>query len=134
MARKKKQAEGLGDTVENILEVTGVAKVAKWILGEDCGCEERKQKLNELWRYKKPECLTEDEYNFLDKFYNRNRSSVSPSEQREILKIYNRVLHEKQQPTQCGSCLREIVNKLNTLYAVYKEEKDADTEAKSTGE
>jgi len=123
MARKKKQAEGLGDTVENILEVTGVAKVAKWILGEDCGCEERKQKLNELWRYKKPECLTEDEYNFLD-----------PSEQREILKIYNRVLHEKQQPTQCGSCLREIVNKLNTLYAVYKEEKDADTESNTEGE
>ena len=25
MARKKKQAEGLGDTVENILEVTGIA-------------------------------------------------------------------------------------------------------------
>ncbi len=68
MARKKKQAEGLGDTVEQILEATGVAKVAKWILGEDCGCEERKQKLNELWRYKKPECLTEDEYNFLDNY------------------------------------------------------------------
>ena len=35
MARKKKQAEGLGDTVENILEATGIAKVAKWVLGED---------------------------------------------------------------------------------------------------
>jgi hypothetical protein len=127
MARKKKQAEGLGDTVEQILEVTGVAKVAKWLLGEDCGCEERKQKLNELWRYKKPECLTEDEYNFLDAFYNRNRSSVKPSEQTELLKIYNRVLHERMQPTSCGSCLREVVNKLNTLYAVYKQEKDADT-------
>lgn len=134
MARKKKQAEGLGDTVEQILEVTGVAKVAKWILGEDCGCEERKEKLNKLWRYKKPECLTEEEYNFLDKFYNRNRSSVNPSEQLQLLKIYNRVLHEKLQPTQCGSCLREMVNKLNSLYAIYKQEKDADTEAEPTGE
>jgi len=127
MARKKKQAEGLGDTVENILEVTGIAKVAKWVLGEDCGCEERKQKLNDLWRYKKPECLTEDEYIYLDTFFNRGTSSVKPSEQRELLKIYNRVLHEKQQPTSCGSCLRDIVNKLNQLYAIYKAEQNANT-------
>ena len=130
MARKKKQAEGLGDTVENILEVTGVAKVAKWILGEDCGCEERKQKLNELWRYTKPECLTEDEYKYLDDFYTNLKSSVSPNQQRELLKIYNRVFKQRMQPTSCGSCVREIVNKLNKLYAIYKEE-NANTEAES---
>jgi len=128
MARpRKKQAEGLGDTVENILEVTGIAKVAKWAMGEDCGCEERKQKLNDLWRYTKPECLTEDEYTYLDEFYKKGRNSVSPSEQRELLKIYNRVLKQRMQPTSCGSCLREVVNKLNKLYAIYKEEQDANT-------
>lgn len=127
MARRKKQAEGLGDTVEQVLEVTGIAKVAKWVLGEDCGCEERKQKLNEIWRYKRPECLTEDEYNYLNGFFAQGRNSVSPSEQRELLKIYNRIMHEKMQPTSCGSCLREVVNKLNKLYAIYKDEQDADT-------
>lgn len=127
MARRKKQAEGLGDTVEQVLEVTGIAKVAKWVLGEDCGCEERKQKLNEIWRYKRPECLTEDEYNYLNGFFSQGRNSVSPSEQRELLKIYNRIMHEKMQPTSCGSCLREVVNKLNKLYAIYKDEQDADT-------
>lgn len=121
---RKKQAEGLGDTVENILEVTGIAKVAKWVMGEDCGCDARKEKLNELWRYKQPECLTESEYDYLHTFYNRGRNSVTPNEQREILKIYNRVLHEKMQPTSCGSCLREIVNKLEKLYTIYKEEKE----------
>jgi len=121
---RKKQAEGLGDTVENILEATGIAKVAKWVMGEDCGCDARKEKLNELWRYKRPECLTESEYDYLHKFYNRGRNSVTPNEQREILKIYNRVLHEKMQPTSCGSCLREIVNKLEKLYTIYKEEKE----------
>jgi hypothetical protein len=131
MARpRKKQAEGLGDTVENILEVTGIAKVAKWVLGEDCGCEERKQKLNELWRYTKPECLTEDEYKYLDDFYTNLKSSVSPNQQRELLKIYNRVFKQRMQPTSCGSCVREIVNKLNKLYAIYKEE-NANTEAES---
>lgn len=125
MARpRKKQAEGLGDTVENILEVTGIAKVAKWVLGEDCGCEERKQKLNDLWRYTKPECLTEDEFTYLDEFYSNLKSSVSPNQQRELLKIYNRVFKQKMQPTSCGSCVREIVNKLNQLYAIYKEENE----------
>jgi hypothetical protein len=131
MARpRKKQAEGLGDTVENILEVTGIAKVAKWVLGEDCGCEERKAKLNELWRYTKPECLTEDEYKYLDDFYTNLKSSVSPNQQRELLKIYNRVFKQRMQPTSCGSCVREIVNKLNKLYSIYKEE-NATTEAES---
>lgn len=134
MARpRKKQAEGLGDTVENILEATGIAKVAKWVLGEDCGCEERKQKLNELWRYTKPECLTEDEYKYLDDFFTNLKSSVSPNQQRELLKIYNRVFKQRMQPTSCGSCVREIVNKLNKLYAIYKEE-NATTEANTEGE
>lgn len=126
MARRKKQAEGLGDTVEQVLEVTGIAKVAKWVLGEDCGCEERKQKLNELWRYTKPECLTEDEYKYLDDFFTNLKNSVSPNQQRELLKIYNRVFKQRMQPTSCGSCLREVVNKLNKLYSIYKEE-NADT-------
>ena len=133
MARRKKQAEGLGDTVENILEATGIAKVAKWVLGKDCGCEERKQKLNDLWRYTKPECLTEDEYKYLDDFFTNLKSSVSPNQQRELLKIYNRVFKQRMQPTSCGSCVREIVNKLNKLYAIYKEE-NATTEANTKGE
>lgn len=129
MARPKKKPEGLGDTVETVLEVTGIAKVAKWVLGEDCGCEERKQKLNDIWRYTKPECLTEDEYKYLEEFYSQPRNSISPNQQRDILKIYNRVFKQRMQPTSCGSCLREVVNKLNKLYAVYREE-NAYTEAK----
>jgi predicted DNA-binding protein YlxM (UPF0122 family) len=50
---EKKQAEGLGDSIEQILEVTGVAKLAKWVMGEDCGCDERKEKLNKLFPYVK---------------------------------------------------------------------------------
>jgi hypothetical protein len=123
---KKKQSEGLGDTVENILEVTGIAKVAKWAMGEDCGCEERKQKLNELWRYKRPECLTENEYEILDGYFSQHRTNVKPSEQAMLLKVYNRVMRENLQQTSCSSCVREFVTKLNKLYIVYKEERNED--------
>jgi hypothetical protein len=124
---RKKQAEGLGDTIENVLEVTGIAKVAKWAMGEDCGCEERKQKLNELWRYKRPECLTENEYEILDSYFSQHRTNVKPSEQVMLLKVYNRVMHENLQQTSCSSCVREFVTKLNKLYIVYKDERNADT-------
>jgi len=42
---------GLGDTIAAIMEATGVKAVVKAIVGEDCGCEARQQKLNELFPY-----------------------------------------------------------------------------------
>ena len=67
--KTKSKSKGLGDTVEQVLEVTGIAKVAKWALGEDCGCDKRKEILNHLFPYNKPECLNEQEYAYLKDFY-----------------------------------------------------------------
>ena len=118
------QSEGLGDTVEKVLEVTGVAKLAKWVMGEDCGCTERKEKLNALFPYRKPECLLKHEHEYLDNWFKEKRYSMKPTEQKELLAIYNRVFKVNMQPTSCGSCLRDVMNKLETLYNSY-----ADTEA-----
>lgn len=113
---------GLGDTIEIVLEKTGIAKAAKWLLGEDCGCEERKQKLNKLFPYAKPKCLTEDEFTYLTESKVLAKNVLIPSEQRELLTIYNRVFSQRRQPTSCGSCLREVVNGLNKVVNEYKEE------------
>ena len=113
------KSEGLGDTVEKILESTGVAKVAKWILGEDCGCDERKAKLNELFPYKKPLCLDELEYEWLTAFFSKNTNTVLPSEQRVILTIYNRIFQKRNEPTSCSSCLRGWVEDLKKIYLNY---------------
>ena len=134
MARKRRtkaeilaaQSEGLGDTVEKVLEVTGVAKVAKWLLGEDCNCDERKAKLNSLFPYRKPECLLKDEHECLSEWFTEKRYSMKPTEQKELLRIYNRVFKVNMQPTSCGSCLRDVMNKLEILYNSY-----ADTNAES---
>ena len=67
---KEDVAEGLGDTLEKVFKKTGIKKLVKFIAGEDCGCDERKKKLNELFPYRKISCLTEDEYNVLDTFFN----------------------------------------------------------------
>jgi hypothetical protein len=119
--RPKSKSTGVGDTVEKIFQATGVDKLAKWALGEDCGCEERKQKLNKLFPYRKPECLMEDEYNYLDGFFSKRTNQVSPEVQKELLTIYNRVFHEKAMTTSCPKCfLNGVLQKLKTVYKEYE--------------
>ena len=40
-------ARGLGDVVATVARVTGVASVVKAVTGGNCGCNSRKQMLNE---------------------------------------------------------------------------------------
>ena len=51
-----KKSKGLGDSIEKVTKTTGIKafvdKVNK-ILGKDCGCEERKKKLNKMFPYEK---------------------------------------------------------------------------------
>jgi len=116
------KSKGLGDTVEKVFKATGIDKVAKFVLGEDCGCDERKEYLNKIFPYNKPNCLTEDEYQWLDNYYTKGANQVTPQIQEEFLVIYNRVMNDKQMPTSCSSCFKEWHLKLNKVYLNYKTE------------
>jgi hypothetical protein len=51
---EKNKSKGLGDTIEKITKVTGIKKVVDKVskaTGKDCGCNERKDTLNELFPY-----------------------------------------------------------------------------------
>ena len=116
----RKKATGLGDTVEQVLETTGIAKVAKFVLGEDCNCEERKKKLNEWFPYRKPECLTEEEYTWLTETRILNQDTFKPSEVTRIREIYSRIMKIRLEPSSCASCFREIVFNLRKIYDAYE--------------
>jgi hypothetical protein len=47
-----KESKGLGDSVEKFTKATGLKKLVER-MSSDCGCEERKEKLNEMFPYKK---------------------------------------------------------------------------------
>lgn len=53
----KQKSEGLGDTVAKVTHALGIDKVADKIAKlagkEDCGCNRRRKKLNEMVSYKK---------------------------------------------------------------------------------
>ena len=121
----RKKDRGLGDTVERVFEKTGVAKVAKWILGEDCGCDSRRDSLNRIFPYQKPNCLLEDEYNYLKWYFGENRSSINAKIQRELVKIYNRVFNEKKSTTNCTPCfVNGVLDKLKKIYNQYEPNKE----------
>ena len=115
MARKKK-AQGLGDTVENVLETTGIAKVVKSVLGENCGCEARKEKLNKLFPYKKPECLNDIDKEYLTNFFSTTNNQLTPKQQTRIIEIYKNVFNQNISPSNCGSCWRDRINELKKVY------------------
>lgn len=116
--------KGLGDVVEAITEATGIKALVKFIAGEDCGCDERKKKLNEMFNFtKKPNCLTEDEYSYLSAFFESNPNKVLPSQQMELNKIYSRVFNLRAEMTGCAGCVRDMVSKLKQVHEVYELEK-----------
>jgi hypothetical protein len=117
--KRKKSPKGLGDTVETVLEATGIAKVAKWILGEDCGCDSRKALLNKMFPYQKPNCLNEIEYVYLKGHFESKTTTITPEKQRKMLEIYNRVFNDKKTMTSCSSCFLNNIHK--TLEKVYKQ-------------
>lgn len=120
--RTKKEIEaskGLGDTVEKVLHKTGIDKLAKFVLGEDCGCDKRKEYLNKMFPYNKPNCLLEHEYEYLKDFFSVHRNEIKPSQQDKLLPIYARVFNVRPEPTSCDSCWREMISKLKRVYENY---------------
>jgi len=120
-AKRKAEAEGLGDTAEKVFKATGVADVVKFVAGEDCGCTERKERLNKLFSYRKPLCFKEDEYTYLSEFFESPKGTINYKTQLEIIKIYNRVFNQNRKPTSCGSCIRTVVNELKTYFEKYND-------------
>ena len=124
MAKRKTPARGLGDTIEQITEATGIKKVVETfskVTGVDCKCDERKAKLNNLIPYRrKVNCLTESDYEALKPFVSPKKGSLTPNEQWQIQAIYFRVFEVKLDDSNCASCWRDIINDLRKVFNEYQ--------------
>lgn len=112
---------GLGDTIAKVTKATGIDKLVKFIAGEDCGCEQRKEKLNKLFRYKQPLCLTENEFNYLTEFQKVNNQTLSKQEGDEIATIWNRVFQSRKFYRPCTCNPKAWQDMINDLLIIYKE-------------
>jgi len=114
------QSKGVGDTVAKITKATGVDKLVKFIAGEDCGCDDRQVKLNKLFSYKKINCISEDDYTYLNDFINSNPRKATYNQRVRLIKIHNNVFNTNQRDTSCEPCMIGIVKKLKKYLEVYK--------------
>jgi hypothetical protein len=119
-----KKAQGLGDTVENIIKAVGVDKIAKKVLGEDCGCAKRKEVLNTLYDYnKKLRCMTKEQAaDWLD-FKSRSPQIIEDKDQIMIKSVYNTIFKTNVQPCiGCNPALwKTLIKRVDNVYQFYLE-------------
>jgi len=115
----KRKSQGLGDSIEKFTEAigikAGVDKLAEAI-GFDCGCDKRKEVLNKLFPYNNPQCLSIEDYQYLDQFFGQNHESITPMIQNDLSNIYFNVFNVRLQQTSCDSCWRDTIGKLRKVY------------------
>jgi len=120
-AKYEKESIGVGDTVEKITKATGIKRAVEFLAGEDCGCDERKSVLNRMFPYQKPNCLTEDEFNYLSDWFSQSRNKVTSEQQIQLVTIYNRVFNDNAEGTSCGSCfVNNVLKKLEKVFQKYR--------------
>lgn len=115
---------GAGDIVEKITKATGIKAVIDYFTpeGKDCGCDERKEKLNRLPVLKnksKVECLTVEEYNFLKPLLSNN-NPISGKHASRLLEIYERVFNVKVISSCNGCSMSKKINELKGVLGTYE--------------
>jgi hypothetical protein len=111
---EKESKIGLGDVVEKITEATGIKKAIKAVLGDDCGCDERKEKFNKLsvWKRRKVNCISKEDYNWLKSFIDSRTSKISHETNKRLVSVYNRVFGTNQKVSKCTPCVNGLIRNL----------------------
>ena len=118
--QQAKESKGLGDTVEKITEVTGIKKIVKSMFGEDCGCDERKEKMNIAFPTRRTiECMTEEMYDTFGRI--KGLSSLGSSERAEVARIHAHVFkHKVVVPCTCSpKRWAQFMSELTKVYDSY---------------
>jgi hypothetical protein len=126
--RKRKRvsrpkSQGLGDTIEKVTEATGIKKAVEVVseaLGVDCGCESRKNWLNERFRYKNIECMTRDQALRWETI-NVDPMRLTHKQRKEVSEFHAEVFKKKpEMPCTCApSEWARLVHEIDELYKAY---------------
>ena len=114
-----KKSKGLGDSIAKITKATGIDKLAKKVLGEDCGCEERRKKLNQMFpAFKNIRQFTEDELKIYDEVIPliEKKGNITREQKPIVNALYKGVFGNNPQWKSCSPCNKQIMNNLKKVY------------------
>jgi len=135
------KSKGLGDDIEKVTKKTGVKKAVDWFsdkTGVDCGCEKRKEKLNELFKYKKNvACMNIEQFDEWSELKKKHKGKVQQigSEDKELISSMHSELfqHKKSVPwSSCPGVWTSWINEIEKVYSKYKEDKPKQTRKRKT--
>ena len=111
---------GLGDVVDKITKVTGIKKVVE-ALTDDCGCDERKEKFNKLftWKRKSVNCISEEDYKWYVSNKVNKKSKWTFEERERLVKIYNSIFSTNVKNSKCSSCIKGYQDRLVEYINIY---------------
>mgnify|MGYP003134199837 CR=1 FL=1 len=123
-SKKSTKVKGLGDVVEKVTEATGIKKLVKAVYGDDCGCEERKRKLNRMF----PMGVRMDEEQKQRYLMHVSGWRQAPGGQlpradvREAFLLYEEITGRRERMSSCGGCIKGVLTKLDEIYLQCNEE------------
>ncbi len=106
------KSKGLGDSIEKITTATGIKKAVDTlsdITGIDCGCTQRKERLNKLFPSNAPEMSDErinEAYLFI---YNLNGHRLTFLQREKLSELHKIYIDPKTKITSCPPCLRRQI-------------------------
>ena len=120
----QKEIRGLGDVINVITEATGIKALVKAVAGEFCGCEERREKLNNLLPRgrKQVKSLTEEEHTEYGLFMNtRKQGRLEANEVKYLMTLYTKIYNRKWAKVRCTQCalkgrVQEAMSDLDRAY------------------
>ena len=87
----------------------------------DCGCDERQERFNKDFKYKKVRCLNEDDYKYLTNFLANKGTTIGYDDKFKVIGIYNYVFStNEKRTTSCSSCISKIVKNLERYMKNYQ--------------
>ena len=114
----KSKAQGLGDKVAAVTKATGIEKIVKTFFGDDCGCDERRDRLNKM--FSRPVKMMDSAQRkfFEDEIMTRYKSGQNLT--RHIgdgfYQLYESVMIKKKKRSSCTSCNKNMYIELLKIY------------------
>tara|TARA_R110000751_G_scaffold199821_1_gene304623 strand:- start:30 stop:401 length:372 start_codon:yes stop_codon:yes gene_type:complete len=115
----KSKSKGLGDKIAAVTKVTGIEKVVKTFFGDDCGCDERRDRLNKMFPNRKINQMDEEQQTFFREVLQvkyRSHANLDKAVGTQFYKLYNDVFGVKKKRTSCSSCNKGMYIELLKVY------------------